>query len=325
MSRGAGRGRVDRSGSGGPCHDGAMASPAPAPSSDPSPAVTRPRLARRLAIRRRILGNAVMRTVLSVWAWLVLGVVIVIWVPLVGAVWLVTAPFDRGRYAAGYLFRKLTVVHQRLNPLWRFHTSGVRITDPRRPYIVVSNHQSFVDILLISHLPWEMKWLSKDAFFRYPLIGWMMRMAGDIKIVRGERDSAKQAMDEMRDRLSKRVSVMIFPEGTRSRTGELQPFKNGAFRLAIETGTPILPLVVNGADTALVKGDWRFGVSNAEVRVLEPIETADREMREFGALRDQVHQRIATELAAMRAQAAGEVRPPVQSGGDGSAATPGHP
>ena len=66
---------------------------------------------------------------------------------------------------------------------------------------------------------------------------------------------------------------MIFPEGTRSRDGELQPFKDGAFRLAIEAGVPILPLAVNGAYTALVKGDWRFGVSNAEVRVLEPIPT----------------------------------------------------
>ena len=249
----------------------------------------------------KLLSNPVARTVLSVWAWFVLGVVVIIWVPLVGAVWLVTAPFDKGRYAAGYLFRKLTVVHQVLNPLWRFRTSGITIDDPRRPYIVVANHQSFVDILLISHLPWEMKWLSKIDFFRYPLVGWLMRMAGDIPLVRGERDSAKKAMDECRDRLNKRVSVMIFAEGTRSATGELQPFKNGAFRLALETGVPILPLAVNGAYNALVKGDWRFGVCDAEVRVLEPIETKDMDPSEFGALRDLVHARIAAAVAEMRA------------------------
>ncbi len=252
-----------------------------------------------------------MRTVLSVWAWLVLVVVVVVWLPIVGLIWLVTAPFDAGRYAAGYTFRKLCVVHQKLNPLWTFRTSGITITDPRRPYIVVSNHQSFVDILLISHLPWEMKWLSKDAFFGYPFVGWMMRMAGDIKLVRGERDSAKQAMEAMRDRLSKKVSVMIFPEGTRSRDGELQPFKNGAFRLAIETKTPILPLAVNGAYTALNKGDWRFGVSNAEVRVLPPIETAGLEMRQFGELRDQVHAAIAAELGEMRATSAAQAAQPL--------------
>ena len=97
-------------------------------------------------LRRRLLGNPVVRTILSVWAWLVFGVLIVVWVPLVAVVRLVTAPFDKGRYAAGYLFRKLTVVHQLLNPLWRFKTSGVKIADPRRPYIVVANHQSFVDM-----------------------------------------------------------------------------------------------------------------------------------------------------------------------------------
>ena len=138
-------------------------------------------------LRHRLLGNTAVRTVLSMWAWFVLGVVVIVWVPMVAAVRLVTAPFDKGRYAAGYLFRKMTVVHQWLNPLWRFRTSGVKITDPRRPYIVVANHQSFVDILLISQLPWEMKWLSKADFFKYPLVGWLMRMAGDIKLIRGKR------------------------------------------------------------------------------------------------------------------------------------------
>ena len=99
---------------------------------------------------------------------------------------LVTAPFDKGRYAAGYAFRKLAVVHQWLNPLWRFRTSGVKIKDPRRPYVVVANHQSFVDMLLISQLPWEMKWLSKEDFFKYPLVGWLMQWRAT-QVIRGKR------------------------------------------------------------------------------------------------------------------------------------------
>lgn len=252
-------------------------------------------------LRQRVLWNPIVRTVLSIWAWLVLGLIIIVWVPLVAIVRLVTAPFDKGRYAAGYLFRKLTVVHQWLNPLWRFRTSGVKIRDPRRPYIVVANHQSFVDILLISHLPWEMKWLSKEDFFKYPLVGWLMRMAGDIKLIRGKRDSIVAAMDSCKDRLSKRVSVMIFPEGTRSSDGELRKFKDGAFRLAIETGTPIIPLALDGTFPALQKGDWRFGVTDAEVRVLEPIETAGMTMDDLPKLRDRVRNVIADELALMKA------------------------
>jgi 1-acyl-sn-glycerol-3-phosphate acyltransferase len=252
-------------------------------------------------LRQRVLGNSVVRTVLSVWAWLVLGVVIIVWVPLVAIVRLVTAPFDKGRYAAGFLFRKLSVVHQWLNPLWRFRTSGVKIDDPRRPYIVVANHQSFVDILLISQLPWEMKWLSKEDFFKYPLVGWLMSMAGDIKLIRGKRESIAAAMDSCKDRLSKRVSVMIFPEGTRSTDGKLSKFKDGAFRLAIETGTPILPLVLDGTHPALQKGDWRFGVTDAEVRVLEPIETTGLTLADVAMLRDRVRTAIADELALMKA------------------------
>ena len=242
---------------------------------------------------------------LSAWSWFVLGVVVIVWVPLVGIVRLVTGPFDKGHYAAGYLFRKLTVVHGALNPLWRFRTSGTKISDPRRPYVVVANHESFVDILLISHLPWEMKWLSKEDFFKYPLVGWLMRMAGDIKLVRGERDSVIAAMSACKDRLNHKVSVMIFPEGTRTLDGELQQFKTGAFRLAIETGTPVLPLAVHGARPALRKGDWRFGVADAEVRVLEPIDTTGMTMDDLSSLRDTVHDRISAELVLMKAAAAG--------------------
>ncbi|HZX54884.1 MAG TPA: lysophospholipid acyltransferase family protein [Ilumatobacteraceae bacterium] len=254
-------------------------------------------------LRHRLLGNSVVRTVLSMWAWLTLGIIVIVWVPMVAVVRLVTAPFDKGRYAAGYLFRKLSVVHQWLNPLWRFKTSGVRISDPRRPYIVVANHQSFVDMLLISQLPWEMKWLSKEDFFKYPLVGWLMRMAGDIKLIRGKRESVVAAMDSCKDRLSKRVSVMIFPEGTRSTDGEVRKFKDGAFRLAIETGTPIIPLVLDGTYPALQKGDWRFGIADAEVRVLQPVETAGLTIDDVSSLRDRVRTMITDELASMRAAA----------------------
>ncbi len=234
------------------------------------------------------------------WAWLALGVIVIIWVPLVFLVWVVTAPFDRGRYYPGWLFRKLCVVHTWANPMWRFRTSGIRVGDPRRPYVVVANHESFADMLLISHLPWEMKWLSKEDFFKYPLVGWLMRMAGDIKVIRGDKQSVVTAMRGAHDRLAKKVSVMLFPEGTRSRDGVLGEFKDGAFRLAIETGHPILPLAVTGTREAIAKGDWRFNVTNAEVRVLAPIDTAGMTQDDVPALRNRVRELIAAELATMK-------------------------
>ncbi|HWL45497.1 MAG TPA: lysophospholipid acyltransferase family protein [Ilumatobacter sp.] len=242
------------------------------------------------------------RTVVSVWAWLALGLSVIVTLPRVFVVWLLTRRRDPGLYRAGFAFRQLAVIHQRLNPLWKFSVTGTVPDDPRRPYMVVANHESFVDILLISHLPFEMKWLSKSDFFKYPLVGWMMRMAGDIRLDRGDRKSAVKVLDEMEDRLTKDVSVMVFPEGTRSADGELGEFKDGAFKVAIKAGVPILPLAVMGTRDALIKHDWRFGSSHAEVRVLDPIPTDGLAKHDTTALREQARTAIATALADMRTE-----------------------
>jgi len=241
------------------------------------------------------------QTIVSIWAWLVLVACIVLWFPVLAVVRLLTAPFDRGRYITGRIFRKIGPAMATMNPLWRFRYSGTMPKDPRRPYVVVSNHESFADILLISHLPWEMKWLSKAELFRIPIMGWMMWLAGDVPVKRGFGPSALEAMARCRQALDNRVSVMIFPEGTRSKTAELLPFKDGAFRLAIEAGVPILPLAVSGTATALRKHDWRFGRSDAEVRVLEPVETAGLTPSDVPELKARVRRTIVEARDALAA------------------------
>ena len=241
------------------------------------------------------------QSVVSAWTWLVLAACVLTWFPLMLLLRLVTAPFDRGRYAVGWLFRRIGPVVATLNPLWRFRTSGTMPADPRRPYVIVSNHESFADILLISHLPWEMKWLSKAELFRIPILGWMMQLAGDVPVKRGFGPSAIEAMTRCREILASRVSVMIFPEGTRSPTRELLPFKDGAFRLAIEAGVPILPLAVSGTGPALPKHDWRFGRSAATVRVLEPVETAGLTAEQVPELKERVRRMIVDARDALRA------------------------
>ena len=242
---------------------------------------------------------------LSVWIWATTAILAFLWFPFLGLVYLATVPFDPGRYTVGRWFRRCAVAAVTLNPLWRFRTSGFRPSDPRRPYVAVSNHESLADIFLISHLPWEMKWLSKDSIFKLPVMGWMMRMAGDIPVSRSERSSRVEAREQCKNRLDRRVSVMIFPEGTRSRGGELLPFKDGAFRLAIESGLPILPMAVAGTRGAMKKGSLLFGRSRAEVRVLEPVPTDGMTLRDVAELRDHVRtliqrerDRLAAELAA---------------------------
>jgi 1-acyl-sn-glycerol-3-phosphate acyltransferase len=241
------------------------------------------------------------QSVLSLWAWFVLVICILLWFPLLIIVLVLTAPFDRGRYVTGYLFRRIGPVMAKLNPLWRFRYSGTMPPDPRRPFVVVSNHESFADILLISHLPWEMKWLSKAELFRIPVMGWMMWLAGDIPVKRGVGPSAVEAMERCREVLRRRVSVMIFPEGTRSKTSEMLPFKDGAFRLAIEAGVPLLPLAVYGTRTALPKHGWRFGRSRAEVRVLEPVETAGLTLADVPQLKVRIRDMIVRTREALAA------------------------
>lgn len=233
-----------------------------------------------------------MQRLVNAWVWTTTVLVVILGFFYVSIVWLLTAPFDPGRYAAGRAFRHLAVACTWLNPYWHFHTSGFTIRDPRRPYVVVANHESYADIFLVSHLKWEMKWLAKDTIFRIPIMGWMMRMAGDIPIIRGNRGSGVQALEECRERLAKRVSVMIFPEGTRTRSDELLPFKDGAFQLAVSTGTPIIPIAIAGTRYAMAKGSFSFRRANAICRVLEPIETTGLNGSDVAGLRERTRSLI---------------------------------
>ncbi len=226
------------------------------------------------------------------WMWAATVLLVIGGTPVVALVYAVTRPLDAGRYAAGRAFRLVAVATLKLNPFWRFDVRGQAPTNPRRPYVVVANHESYADVFLISKFPWEMKWLSKDTIFNLPFLGWMMQMAGDIKLTRGSRDSAVQALVQCRDRLEQKVSVMIFPEGTRSRDGAMLPFKDGAFRLAIKAGVPILPIAVAGTRHAMAKGSFRFRPARALAQVLEPVPTEGLSLKDVAALREDVRRRI---------------------------------
>ncbi len=241
-----------------------------------------------------------MQRILSAYAWVLTILIVLFGFIYVTVVWMFTAPFDRGRYHAGRAFRQLAVAQVTLNPLWHFETEGTAPDNPRLPYVAVSNHESYADIFLISHFPWEMKWLSKDTIFKIPVMGWMMRMAGDIPILRGKKESVVSALAGCRDRLGKRTSVMIFPEGTRSKTEELLPFKDGAFKLAIEAGVPILPIAVSGTRHCMAAGTFAFRRARAKARVLAPISTTGMTKADVASLRD--HTRDVIDAACKQLQ-----------------------
>lgn len=237
---------------------------------------------------------------LALWTWLVLGVCSLACFCLQLILAPLTWPFDRNRVITGRLYRLTAVTVASLTPLWDFQIAG-RLP-ARRPgrTVVVSNHCSQTDPFLISHLPWEMKWLGKASLFRVPVLGWSMWLAGDVPVVRGEKQSAKGAMARCARYLERGMPVMIFPEGTRSLTDELGPFKDGAFHLAISSGADILPLAVHGTASALPVHDWRFGRARARVIVGDPISTAGMTLEDIPHLRDLVRAEIEALRASIR-------------------------
>jgi 1-acyl-sn-glycerol-3-phosphate acyltransferase len=161
----------------------------------------------------------------SIWMWIATSTLILIWLPLLGVVRL----FDRDpvRLRTGLWFRRLGRAVVKSNPAWKVHISGINHAVAKQPYIVVSNHQSVVDIPLISCLPWEMKWIAKEELFRVPVVGWMMRLAGDIPLDRSYRNGA-QALLRAKSYLQQKCPVMFFPEGTRSVDDRVHAFTDGA-------------------------------------------------------------------------------------------------
>jgi 1-acyl-sn-glycerol-3-phosphate acyltransferase len=205
-----------------------------------------------------------------------------------------TLPFDRNRTVPGRFIRLVAVAVSRTFPPWRLRVVGCW---PRGgPYVVVSNHQSMLDVLLLSRLPREMKWMAKQSLFRVPWVGWMFTLAGDIPVRRGDAESGSGALRKARAYLDRGMSVMIFPEGTRSRTGALQPFKLGAFRLALEAGVPILPVAVSGTAAGLPRGSRGPRPCRGTAQVLEPV-AAGPGLDDPLLLRDEVRRRIAAALA----------------------------
>lgn len=229
----------------------------------------------------------------SACVWLVWTIFVVGWCLVVAFVFILTAWWDRRRWYTGRVFRFGTKVLVALNPWWRIEVVGTPPARSSEPFVAVCNHESMADILLVGTLPFDMKWLSKSQIARIPVLGWMMWMAGDIVVNRRDSKSRGQSYEEMVGWIEKGASIMIFPEGTRTRTGDLLPFRNGAFRLALETGRPIQPLSVSGARQAIRADSAVFGRARVTVRMLDQISTEGMSDSDVNELRDRVRTIIA--------------------------------
>ena len=188
-------------------------------------------------------------------------------------IWLLTVLFDK-RLVMLHLFSSFWAsVYLWAMPAWSVRVQGRNTVRLRDPYVIVSNHQSVLDILVAFRLYFPFKWVSKAEVFKIPFIGWNMYLNRYIKLKRGDKKGIAKMFVDCEKALAEGNSLFVFPEGTRSETGSLKPFKSGAFILAKKMQVPILPVVISGTKEALPKHSLNFhGSHKVRIRVLESVD-----------------------------------------------------
>ena len=210
-------------------------------------------------------------------------------------------PFDKKRFVVHKLSKWLTDSFFGFGLGMKRKVEGIENLDPKGTYVMVLNHNSMVDILSIYNLPLVFKWVSKREVYRIPIVGRLLLAHGDIVI---NRASTKEAMQLVHTRgmewLKKGASVAIFPEGTRSKDGEIHNFKAGAFILAKDAEVPILPIVLDGTDRVVRKGFFMNWSNQITIKILPPVtkeEVVERPIKEVMA---EVHDNMVNALAEIR-------------------------
>ena len=210
-------------------------------------------------------------------------------------------PFDKKRFVVHKLSKWLTDSFFGFGLVMKRKVEGIENLDPKGTYVMVLNHNSMVDILSIYNLPLVFKWVSKKEVYRIPIVGRLLLAHGDIVI---NRASTKEAMQLVHTRgkewLAKGASVAIFPEGTRSKDGEIHNFKAGAFILAKDAEVPILPIVLEGTDRVVRKGFFMNWSNRITIKILPPVSKQDVIERPIKEVMAEVHDNMVNALAEIR-------------------------
>jgi len=225
---------------------------------------------------------------------------IFIWVVLTTIFWGLVAIFT------SFFTRTGNPVHK-IARIWArgiLYVSRIKVTinglaniDPTHSYVYMSNHQSNFDIpVLLAHLPVQFRWLAKAELFKIPIFGRAMRGAGYVKIDRFNQQSAFESISEAAGKMKNGVSVMIFPEGTRSRDGNIRNFKKGGFIMAVDAGVPIVPLVLKGTWSIMDKSSIRINKGEVSLNIGAPIATTDYTRENKDDLMQSVRARICEEF-----------------------------
>ncbi|MCB9893841.1 MAG: 1-acyl-sn-glycerol-3-phosphate acyltransferase [Planctomycetes bacterium] len=219
--------------------------------------------------------------------------------------WVADRFFARHRGDAFYAGqRRLARWFFRLFPFGQQRRVNVRRKAFPSPCVVVCNHQSTLDILMALMLPVNARWLIKGWPFKYPLMGELNKLCRHIQIDDQPEDSdpeRPQGFDKALEWLKDGVSILVFPEGSRSPDGNMRRFKNGAFMLAIDAQVPVVPVVIDGTGACVRKGSPAVHHPDTIIKVLDPIPTTGlADERDASELKQRVHAVMKNELASLR-------------------------
>lgn len=236
------------------------------------------------------------------WIWILASCLII--TVLSAIVWVVCYPFDKRRTVVHAFSRCLVWLIHGIPCLTRHRIEGLEKLDPKRAYVIMSNHNSMFDITSMYYLPLNFRWVTKREVMKTPFFGQLIFMHGDIMINRGRASQAMaQMLSEGKMWLDRGVSVAVFPEGTRSKTGEMGRFKAGGFMMAKELGATILPVVMDGTNRVVKPHSFLFNWSDRiTVRVLDPIPAEEVVSSDTRDLLEKVETQIREQLADIRAK-----------------------
>ncbi len=197
--------------------------------------------------------------------------------PITFLAWVITTPFDKHRYVNHSINCFIGRMILFFNPFWRVKVHNLDKVNFKDTYLIASNHQSLIDIPILTFLfPLDFKYISKKELTYVPFIGWIMAMAQDVLVSRKDPKSQIKMMKTCEAHLKRGCSIAIFPEGTRSRDGELGDFKDGAALLAKVTNTKVLPIcMVDNFEAMPHKGIFWKKVVTFHAYILDPIDPKD--------------------------------------------------
>ena len=244
-----------------------------------------------------------LKILFSIYVWVIVLLTIVIYTPIFLVIWFLTVLFDKKLILLHYFSNIWGSSYNWFIPRWNVKVIGKENLNYSSNKIYVANHQSLEDIIIIYRIGVPFRWVSKAEVFKIPVFGWLMHLKGDIKLKRSSKASIKKMMTDAEKVLKKGCSLVIFPEGTRSRNGELGNFKEGAFALAHKTQKALVPVVINGTIPNLIYSGFLFKMRHqVTVNILPEIPYDSFKDKEYKEIAEMVKNIIKDELNRIKSE-----------------------